>query len=87
MVNPAEWDSDAFQQAHGQHWGRTYTPEAVDINWHVPTAAEIRCAVRIVNRYYALSKAVLEAYLTGTRGRGLGLGIGRDRLQKFVGGV
>ena len=80
MAAPAEWRTAAFQTGHGQHWGRRCTREAAAVDWHVPTAPEVRCAVRLVNRYYAASRAVLEAYLTGgdAAGAGAGAGAGAD---------
>ncbi|KAJ3067573.1 hypothetical protein HDU98_009213 [Podochytrium sp. JEL0797] len=51
----AEWDDSEFMASSYKQWGKQYKPKDVNIDWHVPTDAEIEFAVSLVTKYAALT--------------------------------
>ncbi|KAI0651592.1 hypothetical protein C8Q79DRAFT_934115 [Trametes meyenii] len=47
FVNPDEWNSEEFKANHHKYWGKLYSPEDVQVTWHVPTAEELAFVLRI----------------------------------------
>ncbi|EGN99641.1 hypothetical protein SERLA73DRAFT_159863 [Serpula lacrymans var. lacrymans S7.3] len=47
FVNPDEWNNEEFQNNHHKYWGKLYSPEDVQLSWHVPNNEEIDFALRL----------------------------------------
>ena len=49
MVNPEEFTSDDFRLNHHLWWGKLYRANEIDINWKMPSEADINMAFDILN--------------------------------------
>ncbi|KAM0792923.1 hypothetical protein ACM66B_002682 [Microbotryomycetes sp. NB124-2] len=47
-VNPQEWLSEEWQKRHHERWGKLYEVKDVQIDWHIPSEAEIDWAVQLL---------------------------------------
>ena len=48
LVNAGEWRSPAFAALAHQHWGRLHAADDVEIEWHVPSGAEVDLALALL---------------------------------------
>ncbi|KAJ7071321.1 hypothetical protein C8F01DRAFT_1216892 [Mycena amicta] len=63
FVNPDEWNSPEFRKNHHLYWGKVYKAEDVQISWHVPSAAEIDCALQMFKELVEPTLDILEQLL------------------------
>ncbi|KAL5535214.1 BLM3_1 [Sanghuangporus sanghuang] len=63
FVNPDEWNSEEFQRNHYRYWGKLYSPEEVQMSWHVPSAEEIDFALGLFRELVEPTLGMLEKLL------------------------
>ncbi|KAG6828604.1 hypothetical protein H0H92_007299 [Tricholoma furcatifolium] len=66
FVNSSEWDDPGFNKDHNIHWGRLYSPEDVEIEWHVPNDDEIAFVLEILDKVFKPTMDKVEILLEST---------------------
>jgi proteasome activator subunit 4 len=61
FVNEDEWKSEEMIKSSHKYWGKVYLAKEVNINWHMPTDAEIAFALEILDKIVAPRLGQIEA--------------------------
>ncbi|KAK4048054.1 Proteasome activator BLM10 [Microbotryomycetes sp. JL221] len=63
-VNPDVWDSQAWKHRHHEQWGQLFEVKDVNINWHVPSEAEIDWVIEMLKDIVDPAVDVVERLLS-----------------------